>query len=145
MKTEGASTMKRQMRGFTLLELMIVVAVIAILAAIAYPSYTDYVTRTRRAAAAACAMEAAHYMERYYTTEMTYVLEDDDLPQTECRNDMAEHYTIALSGAETATTYTVQAVPVPGSAQASRDTKCGTLSINQVGLKGSAGTVTECW
>ena len=135
--------MKTQMRGFTLLELMIVVAVIAILAAIAYPSYTEYVTKTRRAAAAACAMEAAQYMERYYTTKMTYV--DAGLPQTECRGAIADHYTLQLSGAATATTYTVQAVPVPGSVQASRDTKCGTLSINQVGVKGAAGSVAECW
>lgn len=136
--------MKTRMRGFTLLELMIVVAIIAILAAIAYPSYTDYVTRTRRAAAAACAMEAAQYMERYYTTKMTYVL-PGELPTTECMNDMTDHYTIELSGAATATTYTVQAVPVPGSVQESRDTKCGTLSINQVGVKGAAGSVAECW
>ncbi len=133
--------MKTQMRGFTLIELMIVVAIIAILAAIAYPSYTDYVTRTRRAAAGACAMEAAHYMERYYTTKMTYL--NAVLPQTECMNDIADHYTVQLSGAATATAYTVQAVPQ--GVQASRDTKCGTLSINQVGVKGAAGSVAECW
>lgn len=133
--------MKIQMRGFTLIELMIVVAIIAILAAIAYPSYTDYVTRTRRAAAGACAMEAAHYMERYYTTKMTYL--NAVLPQTECMNDIADHYTVQLSGAATATAYTVQAVPQ--GVQASRDTKCGTLSINQVGVKGAAGSVAECW
>lgn len=135
--------MKTRMRGFTLLELMIVVAIIAILAAIAYPSYTEYVTKTRRAAAGACAMEAAQYMERYHTTKMTYV--DAVLPQTECRSAIADHYTVQLSGAATATTYTVQAVPVSGSVQASRDTKCGTLSINQVGVKGAAGSVAECW
>ena len=45
--------MKPSEKGFTLVELMIVMSIIAILAAIAYPSYTDYVRKSRRADAQA--------------------------------------------------------------------------------------------
>jgi prepilin-type N-terminal cleavage/methylation domain-containing protein len=44
---------KRPLRGFTLIELMVVVAIVAILASVAFPSYIRYVNRTHRGDATA--------------------------------------------------------------------------------------------
>nr|ELD4571953.1 type IV pilin protein [Pseudomonas aeruginosa] len=54
-------------RGFTLIELMIVVVIIAILAGIAYPSYDEYVKRGNRTEGQALLSEAAATQERYFS------------------------------------------------------------------------------
>ena len=59
-------------RGFTLMELMIVVAIIGILAGIAYPTYQDSVRKSRRADAEAVLLELAQWMERFYTENNRY-------------------------------------------------------------------------
>ena len=125
-------------RGFTLIELMVVVAIVAILAAVAFPSYNSHVMKSRRAAAATCLMERAQFMERYYTTNLTYV----DAPAPAQCPDIAAFYNVSFVEAPTARAYTLRAVPQ--AAQAQRDTKCGTLTLTATGQRGAAST-TGCW
>lgn len=60
-------------RGFTLIELMIVVAVVAILASIAYPAYTDSVLKGKRAQARTALLDLMQQQERYMTQNNTYL------------------------------------------------------------------------
>lgn len=133
----------RRMTGFTLIEIMIVVVIIGVLAAIAFPSYSNHVIKTRRAAAAACLLETGQLLERFYTTNLTYV----NAPISQCGNGLDVHYQISLQGAAQPRSYTLQAVPQ--AQQAARDTKCGTLQLSSQGARTVTGTSSSnpaaCW
>jgi type IV pilus assembly protein PilE len=60
-------------RGFTLIELMVVVAVISILASIAYPSYTSAVLKGKRAEAKTALAELLQQQERFMTQKNCYL------------------------------------------------------------------------
>lgn len=59
-------------RGFTLIEVLIVVAIIGVLAAIGYPSYQDYTQRARLAEARSQLMDARAKLEQYYQDNRQY-------------------------------------------------------------------------
>lgn len=126
-----AST-KKNIAGFSLIELMIVVAIIAILATIAYPSYRDSVRKANRGDAQGKLLENVNFMERVFTQSNSYVLGALVLPHTS-----AESYNLGFSAGPTATTYTLNAAPTGDQVN---DT-CATLTISSTGVQTPPG----CW
>ncbi len=137
----GVTDLKKT-AGFTLIEVMIVVVIVGILAAIAYPSYINHVTRTYRDAGKACMAEYAQYMERYYTTNLSYDIAEDEVPILNCTSDgnLDARYTITLDDL-TRGAYTVVGTPI--GAQLANDTKCGTLTLKHTGSKTASDA--SCW
>lgn len=64
--------MRKYMKGFTLIELMIVVVIVAILASVAIPSYTDYVKKARRTEARVALMSISAAMEKFLLLNNAY-------------------------------------------------------------------------
>lgn len=126
-------------QGFTLIELMIVVAVIGIILAIAYPAYQGNVEKTRRTTAQSEMMELAQALERYYTTNYSYVGAGLSFEYSPRGTPAAEaFYQFSLSGVSQ-NAYTLSATPQ--NAQAGE--RCGTLTLDQQGNRGAAET--DCW
>lgn len=135
-------------RGFSLIEIMITVVIIAILAGIAMASYNWAMIKARRSAAAGCVQEAAQYMERFHTTNMSYVNADSSAPALPaCSADVTRFYTVSLAASD-ASSFSITAVPITGKPQA-KDTECATLQINQLGARTASGTLSstpeKCW
>lgn len=132
----------RGQRGFTLIEIMIVVLIVGVLAAIAFASYQHYVIKSRRGTAAVCLQERAQFLERYYTTHMSY--EGAPAP-AQCGGGLDPFYVISYDGDPDQSSFTVLATPQ--GVQEAKDTTCGALSLDEKGVRGITGdgTAEQCW
>lgn len=96
-------------KGFTLIEVMIVVAIIGLLAAIAYPAYTSYVERGLQREAQGQIMELATALEGYRTKNFTYTGATVAALAPELSANV--NYGVQLNIAATGLTYRIVATP----------------------------------
>ncbi|AOE62272.1 prepilin-type N-terminal cleavage/methylation domain-containing protein [Pseudomonas corrugata] len=131
--------MRRTNRGFTLIEIMIVIAIIGIVITVGYPSLTEYMKKGRRTEIAGLLSEQAQILERYYSKNSSY----KDATGLSNGNDF---YTINRTLADQS--FTLTAVRKSGSSMATD--KCGDFTLNNTGARGminaaSGLTTKDCW
>jgi type IV pilus assembly protein PilE len=135
----------RRNRGFTLIELMVVLAVIAIIAAIAVPAFTKQVQRSRRAEAARGLSELQLRQERWRASHAMYIGTDSSLADKTAFGSVptSDYYTFVFDSTASATGFTVKATPTGAQAN---DSECNPMRIavngNDVQKTPTAG---RCW
>ena len=134
--------MRKNMRGVTLLELMIVVVIVGILTAIAFPNYQQYVARAKRNEAKAALLQIATNQERFYLQNSTYTQDLTALgfPVAGTYTTDTGSYDISVPNAD-ANDFTATAVFLKGGAEAN---KCTTFQIDGRGTKTSLPEI-DCW
>ena len=132
-------------KGFTLVELLIVVAIIAIIAAIGIPSYNSQVQRTKRVDAKNALLQTAQSLEKCMSIYGVYnnancaggALGNGDTVDSD-----EGYYTITITIPATGSSFSLAAAPKAGGAQAG-DTYCASMTYTNTAAK--SGTNADCW
>jgi type IV pilus assembly protein PilE len=143
--------MKRRTRGFTLVEILIVLVILSVLSMIALPHYREQVQRTYRSLARAELHKVSLRQEQFFAESRAYAesLEELGYPGNSlilARNGNVGSGSVAggiyrLTMAPGETSYRVLATPLQG------DSRCGNLSLDGMGTRDASGPegVSACW
>ena len=131
--------MRRSNRGFTLIEIMIVIAIIGIVLTISIPSYNEYVKKGRRAEVVSLLSEQAQSLERFYTKNNV----STGITGLSAGNDF---YT--LTPTITDQTFLLTAARKAGTAMATD--KCGDFTLTNTSVRSMNNATTglttkDCW
>ncbi len=135
----------RDSRGFTLIELMVVVVIATILLSLAIPSYQQQVRQSRRTEAKTAILDLAGREERFLSTNPTgYTTVAASLGYAALPSVVGSgYYTVSVCSpacapsAAAAPSYTIVATPVAGSSQAG-DTQCTAFAVDSAGQQYAA-------
>lgn len=133
----------KQIIGFSLFELLIALAIIGILASISIPLYSQHLIHEKRIEAAMTLSKLAVALEQYYTIHNTY--KDASLSALGFPEKIADNrYSLKIASA-TDSDFNLAAQPL--AEQADKDTICGTLTLNSLGVKSMTGSgkLADCW
>ena len=139
-------------KGFTLLELMIVVAIIGVIAAFAFPSYTNYVTKSKRTVGQSMLTQVANRQQQFFMDNKAYTEDLTDLGygasplpvDSDGQPNGSGEIVYSIAATVDGNTFSLTATPQGSHAQ--RDTDCGTLTLTHTGVKSASGTApTNCW
>jgi type IV pilus assembly protein PilE len=147
-----AKNIRRRTRGFSLVELMVVIAVVAILSAIALGAYRQYMLRTNRTDGTMVLLKLQAAEEKYFLQNNTYTanLGTDGLGVTggtgvTSMTTARGFYTIAVAAGATTTLATSYLLTAAAAAGQVKDTSCPTLTIDDQGIHGPSSTAATCW
>ena len=128
-------------KGFSLIELMIVLAIIGVLSAIAYPSYDSYMKKSRRADAKIALQAMADRQERFYLQNNTYTNIIANVGGTGTEKN---YYVLSIDSADV-NAFALTATAVAGGPQATdTTTNNGDCTVMQL-TSASAKTPDACW